>query len=385
MIDFIKCDIITAPEYLLTNQNLKFGSNIDTTTGEEIPSRHGYFYKVANFEEMQICISTNVETKYTKIELTGSIHKYLHQGKNYTDFAFFEVCESIQSLCALLKLQPENFILRNVEFGVNINTIHSPESLLNSIIAYKGGNYERNEYKGNGYMKRFHFSQYDLKVYDKSVQYQLNHSVLRFELKVKKMQFFESKNILLKTFADLLNRETYQQLNKVISDSLNSVYLFDYRIDIDSIKEKNHRFILTQCINTEFWPKFRDTHSEKGYKKKVQKFKELVKLYAPNDLHNYLQIEILNKWFDLLNSTPNLPHVQNSIVSQIYPLIVGKNRELNKKYCVTCGRDISNQKNGSLYCSEKLYGKEVKRCRNKVSNRKQFEKRCYTGYILNLI
>lgn len=55
---------------------------------------------------------------------------------------------------------------------------------------------------------------------------------------------------------------------------------------------------------------------------------------------------------------------------------------MNKSYIsnrlyVTCGRDISNQKSKSWYCSELRYGNEVKRCRNKVSNLKVREGRNY--------
>ena len=36
--------------------------------------------------------------------------------------------------------------------------------------------------------------------------------------------------------------------------------------------------------------------------------------------------------------------------------------------CLTCGRDITDQRTGSVYCSELRYGKDAKRCRNKASN-----------------
>ena len=47
----------------------------------------------------------------------------------------------------------------------------------------------------------------------------------------------------------------------------------------------------------------------------------------------------------------------------------------NKKRCKICGRDISHQKGNSVFCSERLYGKEAKRCRNKDSNKRMIVKR----------
>jgi len=45
------------------------------------------------------------------------------------------------------------------------------------------------------------------------------------------------------------------------------------------------------------------------------------------------------------------------------------------RHCVTCGRDISDQKAGSRFCSERLYGKAAKQCRNKDSNKRLSIKR----------
>lgn len=47
----------------------------------------------------------------------------------------------------------------------------------------------------------------------------------------------------------------------------------------------------------------------------------------------------------------------------------------DKRYCLTCGRDITNQKTGSKFCSEKLYGREAKKCRNMDSNPRNHIKR----------
>ena len=40
----------------------------------------------------------------------------------------------------------------------------------------------------------------------------------------------------------------------------------------------------------------------------------------------------------------------------------------DKRYCKTCGLDISQQDARSQFCSERLFGKDAKRCRNRDSN-----------------
>lgn len=379
MIDFIKCILLTTPEYLLSNPNLKFGLNMDDKTGEVIKNRYGYITRVAQLGQLQIKISENYETQNTVIELSGSLHKHHQGGTNFNDFTFFDVCTTINQICDLLKLTPEQFIISHIEYGVNITPTHSANDILNAIVALKGKCYEIREYNGTGYMKRFCLSQYDVKIYDKSKQYSLTNNVLRFELKVFKMQYLGKKGIHLKTFTDLLNPDTYLQLFKTIAKTVDNIYMFDYRITLKAINHTRERLILTECINTNYWKKYRNTHSAKGYTKKVKRFRDLVKKYAPDNLHQYLKTEITNKWFELLNSTPILPHVQNATVPQNYPLIVGNINPIVKRYCITCGKDISHQKSNSLFCSEKLNGPEGKKCRNRLSNLKRDEKRKYSG------
>jgi len=377
MIDFIKTEILTTPEYLFNHTDLEFSLKVNNKTGEVIQNSKGFITHIAEVGQLKIQITQNNDTNYSKIELSGSVHKHQQQGTNYKDYTFIDVVTTINQICDLLKLPPDKFIIRHIEYGLNIATKHSAKDILNSIIAYNGIGYEIRKYNGLGYLKRFGLSQYDLKVYDKSKQYGLSNNILRFELKVCKMQYFKTKGIHLNTLADLLNNTLYYSLFRTLHKCFEGLYLFDYRICLNAIKTVREQLILTECINTNYWKQYRDTHSAKGYTKKVNRFKDLVKKYAPDNLKLYLKTEIQNKWFELLNSTPILPPAKNSNVPQFYPLIVGNINPDSKRYCLTCGKDISHQKNSSLFCSEKLNGPEGKKCRNKLSNLKRDEKRKY--------
>jgi hypothetical protein len=128
-----------------------------------------------------------------------------------------------------------------------------------------------------------------------------------------------------------------------------------------------------------FWIEYDNEHTPKGYYKKVKRFRELVLKHSPTDIQKEFKSMVLNKWNELQNCYPLLPHVQNTTVTQYYPYIVGNNSILYPKYCLTCGRDITSQKISSKFCSEKMHGKEVKKCRNKVSNFNLRESRRYNG------
>ena len=73
---------------------------------------------------------------------------------------------------------------------------------------------------------------------------------------------------------------------------------------------------------------------------------------------------IKDKWHELTlgERGKNYPLVIDNFI----PLPVSTVEEY--QFCITCGRDISSQKKGSKFCSEMLYGREAKKCRNRDSN-----------------
>jgi hypothetical protein len=91
---------------------------------------------------------------------------------------------------------------------------------------------------------------------------------------------------------------------------------------------------------------------------------------------------IQSRWDRLSKDVPILPVFKNQIVSHYYIDVLHKTETSITKQCLTCGRDISNQKSTSKYCSEKLFGREVKRCRNRISNFKRDELNRYPSQTL---
>ena len=87
-------------------------------------------------------------------------------------------------------------------------------------------------FNGKGHLKRFCYSQYEVKVYDKGKQYGLTYDVLRFEKKLKKMEGFgyiklddltsheiikRASNTLLETAKVLIVSEPYINKNALCS------------------------------------------------------------------------------------------------------------------------------------------------------------------------
>lgn len=377
MIDYVSIELPCLPDKFLSNRKLHFVSEINPTTGEIKINSHGYRKSTAYLSEsLQIEINFNDKKQLFNIFLRGSLHKHCHNNNNNTQFNFFELQKCIIELCQLLEISPQDCQIRHFEFGVNIQPCQIADSVLKSIISCKGKEYQLKEFNGQGHFRKFEFTHYAIKVYDKGRQYLSKENLLRIEIKVLKLQYLQKKGHKISNLYDLLQYENIQGLEKCLIDTIENFYFFDYRIDLNKIPVRE-RTILTEGKNSAFWNEYKQTHSAKGYQKKVNRFKELVRKYAPGNLQNEIKELTSLTWCNLLNSYPLLPLSKGPIVTQNYPYIVGNNNPLPLRYCLTCGREITNQKTNSKFCSEKIFGREVKKCRNTISNFKRNEKRKY--------
>lgn len=373
MIDYISLKLKCSPECLLSNKLLDFHLTMNERTGEVLPHK-----RVARLSSSLIVeIICNPQTNVSECFLKGSLHKHAMHNRNCDDYNMQQFETTVIELTDTLQISPKMCNVRAFEYGVNVSPSHITNNVLNSIISYNGNEYEKRTFDGKGYLKKFIHSQFEIKVYNKALQYHLTDNILRYELKVKKMQFVRGKKIPIATLSDLLNRDNIQRLNDLLLHTFKGLYVFDYRINTKCISRRRERNILIECSSPTFWTNYRRLHTSTGYKKKLKRFNELVKKYAPDDLKKCIEQLINDKLKKLSNSYPILPLSKNATVTRFYPHIVGNNSKLMTKYCLTCGRDITDQKNNSKFCSEKTHGPQVKVCRNKVSNLKRDEKRKY--------
>ena len=133
----------------------------------------------------------------------------------------------------------------------------------------------------------------------------------------------------------------------------------------------NERLFYLECIRPSYWTELNKSQRNRNKQRyncllenysidrlKDRTYNILVKTlenitaYNPKSLYLFTQtISSTLRPFD---------HLDNVSISRIPVYQVRK--------CLTCGRDISAQKETSKYCSQRLFGEEVKRCRNAASN-----------------
>jgi hypothetical protein len=396
MIDFIKTNIKNiTPNELLKNPLLEFDTTVDNEG--EIKNR------LAEYKNLKFKI---IDEKY--ININGSVHKYFNGGAhNHNRFTIADFLEVCIDLSEKFNINPYTTYLHNVEFGVNIILPFNTTGVLDSIISYKGLKPKRsNDFDKEGDLIRFPFRQYHLKIYDKGLQFEQDENILRVEIQVKRMEYFKKRGINIICLADLLNTQNYDKLRGCLLKAFNEVLMYDNSIKIKGLPQRE-KVVLMNGRNPKYWIGLKEQGKE--IKKKRARFKTLVLKYGKQDIHQTIHTIIEQnsreitkidtsteqKINDYLNqfknkSVPDVTTFESAETKLKSPQSIISNIGILQgaiiRNCITCGRVITPQKKGSVFCSEKLYGKEAKKCRNRKSNPKnnylKKEEKLYNGILL---
>ena len=227
MIDGIKTyDLKTDPKKLIEN------SYLDGHWKTTINSDAEPLYDFAEYFGLKFHL------KHGKVRLQGSIHKYRNLGKhNYDDFRAVDVAEVVRELSERFEIDTAQTLLNNVEFGVNVVLPFGVNVVLDNLIVYKGDPFNPIIEDGMKYYqcKKTHFI---IKIYDKGKQYNLPENVLRFEIKVMRMQYLETKGIRLRHLSDLLNMGIYEPLGNILTEVFEGILFGDNTINEKALNGK---------------------------------------------------------------------------------------------------------------------------------------------------
>jgi len=314
-----------------------------------------------------------------RLEVNGSLHYYFNNGvNNYTQFTLKDVSEAITRLSHEFKINPFTAIVHNLEFGVNLVTPFNPAYFIDSIIAHKTNLFNKMVAPFYGKTSEYNIAQYWIKCYNKGQQFHLNN-ILRYELRFIKMEKISKKVyladlpnavivekckiLLLESFADLTIKEPVTGL----SDKEKIFYqtYVNPSYHNDATKDKTNR-----CREKKRYKELLKNHSTDRLKENTFKiFVETLKNITseiPNKCN--LLTDIAEPWLHALNNYEKRSSQPIDCLPKLSIGCIDLTILNSAQKCVSCGRNIANQKAGSKYCSEKLYGKEAKKCRNKNSN-----------------
>lgn len=395
MIDGIKieCSYLT-PKDWQNCKDLRYLPRVDMETGEVVPQTLDASYNGLTFKIRPSSEYGNSDY----MEVVGSLHKYHNEGgNNANDFSRSSLANVITDLSDRFHIDPIRSPLRGLEFGVNIVLPYSVDKFLKSIICMPDKEFVRINVDKPSMGRVCRRSEYEVKIYDKSMQANIPASnILRIELKVKKMRFVAKYGI--KTLADLLQADKLLVLGKVLMATMWDVVFYEYGFLPPQLTSRERKK-LEEYTNPHRW---RNATKDQRYKLKKSMRKFLL-LHGGNGLIASALLEVHNKWLKLVECPQimgddftafyrTLSADKKAMISPLEcrvnmsPLdsIGGNLKQTDKKvdfphqnhphdlplnertFCMVCGRGISRQKKGSLYCSEKHFGRGARRCRDKA-------------------
>lgn len=313
MIDFIKsydCGIDKC--LLLKNQYLKFPLSLDPDTGE-VMNKNRY----SEFNGIIFSIFTS-----GKVGMAGSLHKYFNNGvQNYNDFYFHDLIITIHDLNNRFGINPQNVIVNNIEFGVNIELSYSPRDFIDGLVTHRYHPFSINP-DPKIFCVQAMYNNYVLKIYDKGLQYGLNKNLMRIEIKVLRMAYLSKTGI--KTLWDLTDREKLNLLKEVLIDAVDDVLFCEEIGDETKLSEKDLQ-LLKDGSNPKFWAKHLK-ETGKNASKKMRKYKNLTRDHGTQHFHLVADC-IKRKWDSLLEADSEtvglLTEFQNNLTNRNLRVLTG--------------------------------------------------------------
>lgn len=266
MIDFIKLNKrLTIEEVEQLKSDIDFYGSFIHATGEIISmspnGKRVLPHLIAWQKNMKIKLYPN-----GWLEVSGSLHKLFNDGKhNFNQFSKHDLIETVNGLWSVLGINPWEFKVSAIEFGVNINPPLESKYIINNALMYKGRVLETKFHSDEGHYKEVKLTEYSVKIYDKRLHYvsqgyDISDEVLRFELKYNKMRRVNGFEIY--TLEDL--RENMAYLIDPLLNAWDHVLLFDPAI--------KHEEMRLKYSNISFWLSLIEK-SNRSYSYKLKKLK----------------------------------------------------------------------------------------------------------------
>lgn len=326
--------------------------------------------------ELEVKEVSNIETRCKRyyLKIKGSLHKNHFNGKNFQPFTWIDLQTQIHHICKTLLIDPKKARISTIEVGVNLVTPFEVTTFLKgNIINYKGKEFKTYKADKNGFELGLFcdLSQYKVKLYDKGLQNNLPINLMRFEKQFLKMQIPQKKGVLY--LSDLLDIQKVKKLKPLIVEGWENVLIYDIE-NLKGLKKNlgSDYDLLLNGQNPKYWGKIKVANRDR-YNYQRGKFKEIVLKYGTNS-HYLVSDLIKNEWESLFINSTNLPIGDSAELRNLTLKIKGKNVGSHllprpNRVCLSCGKDISTQKNGSKFCSAKIVGEsQAHKCRNTNSN-----------------
>ena len=375
MFDFVSLQIYD-PERGKFIELHDFSSTVNPNTGELLRPRSGaikYQYADRNMEFNSFLYDSGEVANY----LRGSFHKYMNNGvHNASTFTYLDFVLIVLEFCIMYDIDPARATIHKLEFGFNLQVTREPQYYIDAARCYQRKKYDVETFRNGGVLLRFNKGAFkEIKIYDKSSQYDLEQNVLRFEIKLNKGK--GAAKIGAKTLKDLLKYETTIKAIKELETALNQiVFLPQHEIETLSKKELDfyHRHRDRDTLNAidcrHRFKRIRDRINGSFGAQVIQDLQESMSAEAAKVLE--LSKEKTQRFYHLQNEPlfkEWLTYCGNEVCNVFTPLYKGNMLHNDSRQCLITGNDISDQRKGSKFVSANKIGyKQAHDLRNQHSN-----------------
>lgn len=278
MIDGIRinCNITNHFEEIISNKNIDWETQTNIHTGETERSYTADF----NGLKLEIKRGQNIY-----LIIAGSIHKYWHSGKNFSQFDYSELSDALHSLSNNLKIGLDKFRITRIEFGVNLRIEKPPFNYYYDFILHRKLPFQ--EINNTATTKKLEgvtclHKQVAIKCYDKGCQYNIPYPLMRFEIKVTKMQYLKKVGLKNLVASDLLDKgilETFGELLvNVYAEIFKAQQVQLKRVKGKRLSEKDKQLMI-EGNSPIYWMKVKG-EGKKAYDQNMRRFKLLQKRHG---------------------------------------------------------------------------------------------------------
>ena len=304
MVDHVSC-VIPFTNLQPIKNKLDFKGQYSTNTGEITTTMNGLIWEHAKYNNLKFQIRYSLENpNWGLIKFSGSLHKFWN-GVNYDDLDKYQLAQSINAICSAIEVLPEDAELHSIEFGVNVPLTVSPDLVLDRLIFFKTRNFERQtSFNGAtkfGLMQRCSFSNYQIKVYNKSKQNSLPHHILRFEIKVTKMQFFKNKVSRIVNLQDILEEDCLYELMNLQIEFWDFALLKEDILGYHPTLSVFQRDFLDKYNSDDFWRASLKKLEPYKLKRLTKRYRQTLSHTNSTTFHHDVKQEIQMKWNELRN------------------------------------------------------------------------------------
>lgn len=232
---------------LLTNDRLTFGALVDPQTGAVLNPIRRAIDRGLTFR-----LVPRRTGQGDRIEVKGSLHKFHNDGEHNADqFTADDLLLTLDQLVMDYGIDPFDSKINTIEFGVNVVLPFAAAEVLQNLVSYKNKPFYRDARSQTPYHE-CRFQQFTVKLYDKGKQKGFGDCLLRVEIKVMKMAYFNNTGVRLNALADLLNRVNYGPLGTLLVDTFSNILFDDPTIDPAALTP-GERDIYQNGRNPRYW------------------------------------------------------------------------------------------------------------------------------------